>query len=1003
MRPKLQWPVFFGQVGADRLKFPVSSKSSLNKLILAFFQLNIGVIKRYYICFMIVFNLTQVIHAQNPIAFQITPEEGLPSQTVYSIIQDNKGFIWLGTDAGLFRYDGIRYYEYKHPLQKSRSLTGLYKSFNGKIFMYNFNGQVFYVENDSLKLLTTWNKGSISNICIDKNNSLWVCYSEGITKLSAKTNTWKNFAYAPKYPAGNYTNSCFIDNDNVFWCLGPNGLIQIKQDDVTYYPGVWSKNKVAGEYQLALFSKQKFIFSTVDGEIFRLTDGKIKPFYSKNLNPLLKNKKITRIVEEDQDRIWIYTFSGVIIYDIKNDTNELLFEDKSFSSGIKDDENSYWLSSLHDGLLRIPELSNKLWTIKDNANIKINKIVRGNSSVFFASVNGKIGELNLKNNTINLVSHNTKLDVQCLAPTQNKQSVLFGIQNTIFTLNQNKIKPVGKNFPPTKDILQIGQSYIVATSYGAFCYRPYDNSKIEVLNKKWTRSIVYDNTNNQLWLATNSGIDVYKFKNNHWEYITTQLDSIQIISLSYKNKLHALAFNGVIYEIENKKVPRILTALNQNTTNYQLKENDFCLFVASNKGLWIYDLKNKEWQLKNRLSGLASNNISGLDIDSQYVWLAASKGVQQISLHAKSKTTLAKIYLRNILVNNSIIKYTNDLNLEYKDKLKIELDAVALSSENKFQYAYRLNNNTSWIFLPAEINQIELPTLSTGNLRIEIKLVDHLGKDSINSVLINGIVNPPFWQRWWFYIMIGITCLLITLWLFKQRLRIMERKQKKELERVNLEHQLKLSKETALRAQMNPHFIFNVLNSIKSYIYENDKKKAISYLQNFSDLVRKILEQSSLPWVKLDEEIELLKLYIELESMLFINEFTYTLKLDDNVDSSHTSLPSLILQPFIENAFKHGLRHKHGEKKIDIIFSLDETNTILNVTIIDNGIGRNQSKIINDSNTKKHQSFSTDAINKVSVLNQNQPGIIAFEYLDLYNNNHESIGTSVVIKIKSND
>jgi LytS/YehU family sensor histidine kinase len=231
----------------------------------------------------------------------------------------------------------------------------------------------------------------------------------------------------------------------------------------------------------------------------------------------------------------------------------------------------------------------------------------------------------------------------------------------------------------------------------------------------------------------------------------------------------------------------------------------------------------------------------------------------------------------------------------------------------------------------------------------------------------------------------------------------MERKQIKELERVNLQHQLKLSKETALRAQMNPHFIFNVLNSIKSYIYENDKKKAVSYLQNFSDLVRKILEQSSMSWVKLDEEIELLKLYIELESMLFVNEFKCTVEVDEKIDMSHTSLPSLILQPFIENAFKHGLRHKLGDKKIDIIFSLDETTTILNVVITDNGIGRNQSKIINDSNTKKHQSFSTEAINTLKALNQNQPGIIAIDYLDLYNSNHDSIGTSVVIKIKSND
>lgn len=951
------------------------------------------------------FNLIQILHAQNPVAFPITTDEGLPNQTIYSIIQDNRGFIWLGTDAGLYKYDGIRYYEYKHPLQKSRSLTGLEKTADGKIYMYNFNGQIFYIENDSLKLLNAWDKGSVSNICIDKNSNLWVSYSKGITSLSNKTNKWSYFATTPKYPTGNFTHSCYIDKDNVFWCIGPKGLIQIDQGVEKCYPLSWSEGKASGDYQLTYYSKQKFIFSRVDGEIFRLMDGNIKPFYSNNLNPILKDKKITRVEEDHQDRIWIYTYSGIIIYDIKYDTSELLYEDKSFSCGIQDDENSYWFSTLHDGLLRIPELSNKLWIIKDDANgtTKINKIVRAKSSVFFASVNGKIGELKLHDNTINTISLDTKSDIQSFALAEDSQSVLFGIQVSVFNFKQNKTKTISEKLPPAKDVLQIGNNYIVASSKGTFWYCPDENSKTEVLNEKWARSIAYNKITNRLWVATNSGIDVYQFKNNHWIYITTLLDGIQIIALSHKSKLHALAFNGVVYETENSKAPSILTTINQSITSYQLKENDSFLFAATNKGLWIYDFKKKEALIKNKLSGLSSNNIDCIDIDSQYVWLATSKGVQQIPLHAKSKITLAKIYLRNILVNNSIIKDTNDLNLEYKDELKIELDAIALSSENQFQYAYRLNNNSSWIFLPAEINQIELPTLSTGNLGIEIKLVDHLGKDSINSVFINGIVSPPFWQRWWFYLIIGITCLLITLRLFKQRLRIMERKQIKELERVNLQHQLKLSKETALRAQMNPHFIFNVLNSIKSYIYENDKKKAVSYLQNFSDLVRKILEQSSMSWVKLDEEIELLKLYIELESMLFVNEFKCTIEVDEKIDMSHTSLPSLILQPFIENAFKHGLRHKLGEKKIDIIFSLDETNTILNVIITDNGIGRNQSKIINDSNTKKHQSFSTEAINTLKALNQNQPGIIAIDYLDLYNNNHDSIGTSVVIKIKSND
>ncbi len=951
------------------------------------------------------FNLTQIIHAQNPIAFQITSEEGLPSQTIYSVIQDNKGFIWLGTDAGLFRYDGIRYFEYKHPLQKSRSLTGLEKAIDGKIYMYNFNGQIFYIENDSLKLLNAWDKGSVSNICIDKNSNLWVSYSKGITSLSNKTNKWSYFATTPKYPTGNFTHSCYIDKDNVFWCIGPKGLIKIDQGVEKCYPLSWSVDKVSGEYQLAFHSQQKFIFSRVDGEIFHLVAGNIKPFYSKNLNPLLKDKKITRVEEDHQNRIWIYTFSGIIIYDIKHDTSELLYEDKAFSCGIKDDENSYWLSTLHDGLLRIPELSNKLWIIKDDANgiTKINKVVCAKSSVFFASVNGKIGELKLNDNSINTFSLTTKSDIQSLALAEDKQSIFFGIQSSVYTFKQNKAKIISEKLPPAKDILQIGNSYIIATSKGTFWHNPNRQQKQEILNEKWARSIAYNKITNRLWVATNSGIDVYQFKKNHWEFISTQLDGIQIISLSYKSKLHALAFNGDVYEIENNRIPHILTTLNQNTTSYQLKENDSCLFAATNKGLWIYDLKNKGVQLKNRLSGLASNNIDGLAVDDKYIWLATSKGVQQIPLHTKSKTTQPKIYLKNIFVNNAIIKYNNDLNLEYKDELKIELEAVALSSENQFQYAYRLNYKNSWIFLPAEINQIELPVLSSGPFNLEIKLVDHLGKDSINSVLINGTVNPPFWQRWWFYLMIGITCLLLALIIFKQRVKVIHKKQIIELERINLKHQLKLSKETALRAQMNPHFIFNVLNSIKGYIYENDKKNATLYLSSFSDLVRKILTHSSSPDIKLLEEIEILKLYIELEAMLIQDDFKYSIIVDEDIAISNIKIPALLVQPYVENAFKHGLKHKQGKKELNVDFKINRDTNCLIVSITDNGIGRIASAQLNSTNKTNHQSFATDATSKrIALLNTNKKDIVSVQIIDNIANGI-AIGTSVTLTISLND
>src|SRR5690606_16137114 len=121
---------------------------------------------------------------------------------------------------------------------------------------------------------------------------------------------------------------------------------------------------------------------------------------------------------------------------------------------------------------------------------------------------------------------------------------------------------------------------------------------------------------------------------------------------------------------------------------------------------------------------------------------------------------------------------------------------------------------------------------------------------------------------------------------------------------------LRLTQQSALKAQMNPHFIFNVLNSIKGYIYENDKKNAALYLSRFSELIRKILEQSSVSNIKLSEEIETLKLYIELEAMLLDNSFSCSISIAPNINPENLYIPAMLIQPLVENALKHGLRHK---------------------------------------------------------------------------------------------
>jgi LytS/YehU family sensor histidine kinase len=219
------------------------------------------------------------------------------------------------------------------------------------------------------------------------------------------------------------------------------------------------------------------------------------------------------------------------------------------------------------------------------------------------------------------------------------------------------------------------------------------------------------------------------------------------------------------------------------------------------------------------------------------------------------------------------------------------------------------------------------------------------------------------------------------------------------LDKVTLEKDLRQSLLTSIRTQMNPHFLFNALNTIQSFIYTNDKKNASEYLVKFSDLTRLILEMSEKESVTLKEEIQALELYVKLESVRFNDKLDYNFIVDANIAKDYIRIAPMIIQPYVENAIKHGLLHKKEDKKLFIYITMSKS--MLTITIEDNGVGRVKSNEINMLKNKKHVSFSSNANKKrIEILNQNkEERITGIETIDLYDENKLPIGTRVVIEI----
>ena len=218
--------------------------------------------------------------------------------------------------------------------------------------------------------------------------------------------------------------------------------------------------------------------------------------------------------------------------------------------------------------------------------------------------------------------------------------------------------------------------------------------------------------------------------------------------------------------------------------------------------------------------------------------------------------------------------------------------------------------------------------------------------------------------------------------------------------RIEIEQKATESELKALKSQMNPHFMFNALNSIQEQFMFGDKALANEQMGNFTYLTRQILTVSGKKRISLATEVEILNKYLELEKMRFSTDFQYEIKLSHKIDEDYHQIPPMLIQPFVENAIKHGLLHKQGDKKLSVIFDLDETEENLICTVEDNGIGRAKSAVMKTKQKQQHESFSTSATEeRLRLLSSQLNSKDLVNYQDLINSELQAVGTRITVKI----
>lgn len=320
-------------------------------------------------------------------------------------------------------------------------------------------------------------------------------------------------------------------------------------------------------------------------------------------------------------------------------------------------------------------------------------------------------------------------------------------------------------------------------------------------------------------------------------------------------------------------------------------------------------------------------------------------------------------------------------------QVSFEMGTVYFGFDDAIRYSYRLlGQDAEWKTL-LQGSSINYSNLSSGTYTLECRSMNLSDVESNTSCRYIFRIQPAYYETWWFRLALGLSGFSLIVFLIRQRDR---RKQKEN----RIAMQLSELKLEALQSQMNPHFIFNALNSIQNYILQHDEMEAARYLSKFSKLMRKTLDNSHHLLIPISDIVLSLEMYLELEAFRFSHEFAYSLHVDEMDDRIHSlELPPMLLQPFVENAIIHGLMPKQGDKKLDIRLSL-ENNTFFCV-IEDNGVGRQDGKS-REGHISRGQKLTEGMIESLRQLRQTEPEI---KIIDLKDTTGSAAGTRIEIKI----
>jgi len=986
--------------------------------------------------------------AQNMFTKNFTIDDGLPSNSIQDIFKDSRGYYWIGTEAGLCKFDGVNFKVYTqrdglpgdriwsvtedtkgnlwfacygngisrydgHTFKNYSSVNGLVNDnvvkvkyseksnglLIGTVFGFSFlKDSIFTSFKDTT--ITRRNLLQVTDF-IDCDSSVYLltCYdSRRFIKFNPYTKEVRYLQPGHRFHKGSYLSSCSYITSKKDTIIG-NDLSGIK---IFNGGPVRFINNMAlvldideeenGDVWIASWNDRNLPGIKGYGGVYRIRDGNAE-FYGEKLGIKTqlclcilcdKDENLLLIGTKDEG-LYICPMYGILFYN----ASELNKKKPDIKDIVIDTKGTLWLSA---GNRIIKKDNESTFTVKQlNYNKLTSRGLNGFSKLYEDDskhiwVNSNIGLINLNDNeTVFRADHRL-----------NDEYPFFIEGDTIvdFLMFSNLIR---YSFAKSSII----QSFTLRKNitYSSLCnyFREGDNY--------W----IYNNTDGIVQYKSGK---IRKFDN---------VDHIKDLSVSaltsdkHKN-LIAGTKSGRIYYLKNKN--NSITVSNQisqedgiigSDIRWVIADDSNRLWLATNKGLNMIannDLCNKgskRIRFFNEENGFFDKQSFKVQLDSNgFINAVSAKNYFKIDpdeLVRKTEKT-CKLIIERIDVNFKENKWsdnfktdpwtgipTNEVVLPYnKNTLMFYFHLLQIAEPTKAQYSYKLCGlQNEWTQYTSEAKAV-FTTLRDGKYVLKIRGRLLSSPEIVSEAEYSFRILPPWWSTWWFCLIILISGVTIMLLVFNMRVKQIRRES--EINRRMAE--LKME---ALKSQMNPHFIFNAFNSIQKYILQKDTKAALDYMSEFASLIRQTIDISTKESITLDDGYKYLTSYIDLEKRRSQN-FEYRIDIDPRIDMKKMSIPPMLVQPFVENAILHGIRHLKKKGKLLLKLDLSAGCDMLICTIEDNGIGRAQSAEINKLKNLPHIPRGTkNTLQRIQLLGYESLCI------DLYDEAGNPAGTKVILNI----